>query len=295
MKRAIIIGCGYTGQALARRLLGAGIQVAGTWSGSPAEQQQIEGVKLYPLDLLSPGGPEGSGAPQPLALPAAAGAVVYYMVSTLYRQYEEQARPHLAPLERVLDGLQGQSISGLIYLSSTSVYGDTGGQWIDEQSPVAPQSPWGRMRVDLEQRVWAYGRQQGIPACVVRLPEIYGPGRGPVARLRRGYVLRFPERYSNRIHVEDLAWVLHELGQRLEPNLLLAADDCPVIAAEVYQYAAELLGMDPVVRGDAVTKDPNRRALLSESKRCCNALLSTWLGRPLRYPSFREGLPTTLP
>ena len=161
MERALIIGCGYVGAALAPRLRDAGVEVSGTSaSGGPG---------LLRLDLTAPdSGPEL----------AAEGAVVYYMVSTLARRYDAEARPHLRPLERCLAALERQAPAGLVYLSSTSVYGDQGGAWIDEQTPTAPQTPWGRMRVELEQRFWDFGAARGLPACVVRLPEIYGPGRG---------------------------------------------------------------------------------------------------------------------
>jgi nucleoside-diphosphate-sugar epimerase len=282
LKRALIIGCGYTGAVLARRLRAAGVALSGTSRGGG----ELPGLKLRPLDLRAPGR---------LELPEAEGAVVYYMVSTLFRRHDPRSRPHLRPLEAVLEALSVGDPRGLIYLSSTSVYGDRGGAWVDEHTPATPASPWGQMRADLERRVWAFGAERGVPACVVRLPEIYGPGRGPVSRLRQGYTVRYPERFSNRIHVEDLALVLHELGQLLEPRLLLVADGTPATTAEVYDHAARLLGLEAAPRGEPdPVADPNRLGLLRESKRCDVTLLRRWLDRPLRYPSYREGLPTTL-
>lgn len=274
MERALIIGCGYVGAALAARLRGAGVEVNGTSaSGGPG---------LLPLDLTA--------EDHDLELPAA-DAVVYYMVSTLTRRYDADQRPHLRPLERCLTALERRPPAGLIYLSSTSVYGDQDGAWIDELTPTAPQTPWGRMRVELERRVWDFGAAQGLPTCVVRLPEIYGPDRGPVARLKRGYSLRYPARFTNRIHVDDLARILERLGQRLEPQLLLAADDEPAPAREVYGHTAALLGLGPV---EETAPDPgvdeNRLGLMRESKRCRNARLKAWLGAPLRYPNYREGI-----
>ena len=274
MERALIIGCGYVGSALAARLRGAGIEVSGT--------SATGGPGLLPLDLTA--------EDHDLEL-AAAGAVVYYMVSTLARRYDAADRPHLRPLERCLAALERQPPAGLIYLSSTSVYGDQDGAWIGEQTPTAPQTPWGRMRVELERRVWDFGAALGLPACVVRLPEIYGPDRGPLARLRRGYSLRYPARFTNRIHVDDLAQILEQLGRRLEPELLLAADDEPAPARKVYGHAATLMGLGPVAES---TPDPdvdeNRLGLMRESKRCRNTRLKAWLEAPLRYPTYREGI-----
>ena len=286
MERALIIGCGYTGEALARRLLPAGIPVFGTSLSGRVIAGDLTGVQMRAVDLKST---------EQLEFAESNGAVVYYMVSTLCRVHDPAARPHMAPLEAGLAGLERHDVQALIYLSSTSVYGDTRGAWVDEQTPPAPCSPWGKMRLELERRVDAWGRQRQVPTCVVRLPEIYGPGRGPVQRLRSGgYTLRFPERLSNRIHVHDLARVLERLGQRPDQRLLLVADGNPATTEEVYGHAAALLGLGPIPHGELVTEDENRRALLSESKRCSNRRLLRWLGEDLRYPTFRQGLPTTV-
>ena len=282
MKRALIIGCGYTGEALSGRLLPAGIQVFGTsLSGEGPAGVQMRSVDLKYAEQLD--------------LPESSGAVVYYMVSTLTRVHDPQGRPHMAPLEAALGGLSGHDVQALIYLSSTSVYGDPGGGWVNEQTPPAPLSPWGKMRLELERRVWSWGHQQDVPACVVRLPEIYGPGRGPIHRLRSGgYTLRFPRRYSNRIHIQDLTMVLDRLGHQPDQELLLVADGNPATTEEVYGYAASILGLGSVPRGELDTVDQNRLALLSESKRCANHRLLRWLDQKLRYPSYREGLPSTV-
>jgi len=285
MKRALIIGCGYTGAALAEKLVAAGISVVGTTTASHSKHLAPR-FGLRTLDLTAAAGQ--------LDLREAAGAVVYYMVSTLERSYLEQG-PHLAPMQRCLDALSEQSIEGLIYLSSTSVYGDRQGGWVDERSEVTPGSPWGRMRVELEQAVWSFGRRAGVPACVVRLPEIYGPGRGPVERLARSdHVIRYPQRYSNRIHLDDLVTTLALLGQRRDQPLLLAADSLPATTLEVYQFTADRMGLPLVVGSPQEAPDPNRRALMQESKRCRNARLLSWLGRPLRYPSYHDGITAIL-
>jgi nucleoside-diphosphate-sugar epimerase len=285
MRRALIVGCGYTGTALARRLSAEAISVVGT----TASPQPAEGFEHRLLDLLKP---------TALELPEAADAVVYYMVPTLHRDYDGKERPHLRPMQRCLEALATQPLRGLVYLSSTSVYGDRRGGWVDEDTPPTPRSPWGRMRAELEQAVWTFGSQQGVPACVTRLPEIYGPRRGPQERLRQGQkVLRNPEGYSNRIHVDDLVTVLAELGARLDQRLLLVSDDKPTTREEVYRFAAKTLGYALLRPDDAPLgpgADVNRRALLEESRRCRNNRLRLWLGGPLRYPSYREGITAIL-
>ncbi len=285
MRRAFLVGCGYTGGVLAAHLQRRGIPVAGTslHGAGPA------GVPLQAVDLRAP---ESVAALDPRP---AEGAVLYYLVATLARDLDPVARPHLAALERLLARLAAVPLAGLVYLSSTSVYGDQDGGWVDEQTAPAPTSPWGQMRLELEERIRREGQARGVPACVTRLPEIYGPGRGPLQRLRSGYGVRHPERWSNRVHVEDLAEVLVLLGERLEPELLLVSDSQPAPSGEVFAAAAALLGLPGVPAAAAGEElDANRLALTRDSKRCSNARLLAWLDRPLRYPSYREGLPASL-
>jgi nucleoside-diphosphate-sugar epimerase len=289
MKSALIIGCGYAGSFLARRLLARGVEVVGTTLGGAAGGPGSP--ELLSIDLRSTRVPR---------FPELCGLVAYYMVPNLERAYDGEARPHLRPLEAALAGLAGLDLRGLVYLSSTSVYGDRRGGWVDERTPPAPGSPWGRMRLDHEERVLGFCETRKVAACVVRLPEIYGPGRGPVARLRAGYVLGNGSRVSSRIHAMDLAEVLDELGERLDRRLLLACDDEPAPARDVYALAARLLGVELVEEegsggtGAPPGGDENRRALLLGSKRCSNAELLAWRGRPLAYPTYREGLPACL-
>ncbi|MCC6746208.1 MAG: NAD-dependent epimerase/dehydratase family protein [Deltaproteobacteria bacterium] len=278
LDRAVIVGCGFAGTALARRLAERGVGVAAT----SRTGRDADGGRVRSVDLTSEA---------PLELPEARGAVVYYLVGPLCHELAE-SRTHLRPLDRVLGALCSARPCGVIYVSSTSVYGDRAGGWVSEETSTAPDSPWGRMRVDLEERVHAFGEECGLPASVVRLPEIYGPGRGPISRLQAGYRVRFPDRYSNRIHLEDLVTILVRLGERLDQKVLLAADGTPALVGEVYDYAATLLGWPAAPRGDAteLPSDPNHLALLRDSKRCDTARLRQWLGEPLRYPNYREGL-----
>jgi nucleoside-diphosphate-sugar epimerase len=168
MKSALIIGCGYTGTTLARHLGAAGIAVSGTsTSGAP-----VPGVAMQRVDLL---------ATDPLDLGAAAdGAVVYYMVSTLARSYEEPARPHLAPLRRALAALHPHPIAGLIYLSSTSVYGDRDGdrEGYEERAAIM-EFDGGLSRAQAEQKAetchycrhWC-GTRSGSGWCVAVRPAV---------------------------------------------------------------------------------------------------------------------------
>ncbi len=284
MKHAFIIGCGYTGTALLRRLITDGISV----SGISYSSFQVEGITIAATDLIHPA---------PLDLSAAKGAVVYYMVPPLMREYDPVGRPHLAVISRVLSAVASAAVQGVIYLSSTAVYGDQRGGWVDEHTPPFPLSPWGKMRREIEEEFIAFGNQHAVPVGVVRLPEIYGPGRGPVQRLRQGQPIHLAPRYSNRIYIDDLVEILFTLGERLDQPLLLAADNHPAPVRDVYQYAARLLDL-PLVTDETESHlahlDSNRRAMLTCSRRCDNHRLRQWLGKPLRYSSYLSGIPATM-
>ena len=274
--KSMIIGCGYTGARLAHMLCGKGACVYGTSLSGRA----IAGVQMQALDLMD--------VTTPLDLPEAEGAVVYYMVSTLSRDHKDPRFRQI--MERVLDALSRASVTKLVYLSSTSVYGDLAGAWVDEDTEPQPASPWGQMRLALVRMVAEFGRAARVPTTSVRLPEIYGPGRGPLNRLKRGYQLRCPERFTNRIHIDDLVEILAKMATASSPELLLCCDDAPASARDVYALAAELRGIPAPQEGGELPDDVNRRGLVAESKRCSNRQLVRWLTRPLRYPTYREGL-----
>lgn len=286
MKRAIIIGCGYTGSALATQLSAASIDVIGVRRHAQEGDDKLPYTTKL-LDISSDFDDQ---------LPEAEDAIVYYMVGPpkQARQYDPKKLSHLAPVDRLVNALAGKSIRGLVYLSSTSVYGDTQGDWVDEDTPTTPGSPWGQMRVDIENRFWEAGIQLNAPTTVLRLPEIYGPGRGPIERLRKGYKMRMPERYSNRIHLADLVDILAMIGKKTAPALLVAADGNPAKTQEVYEHVTRITGLVAPIQSTDLPDDPNIRALVTHSKRCRNTRLIQWMDRPLRYPSYKEGLEETL-
>jgi nucleoside-diphosphate-sugar epimerase len=169
------------------------------------------------------------------------------------------------------------------YLSSTGVYGDTGGAWVDESAPVGLGRRTARAAAD---RDWL-----SLGAHVFRLPGIYGPGRSPLDRIAGGgaYRVDLPGHLFSRIHVDDIVAALIA-GFGAPPGAYNIADDCPAPQGEVTTYAARLLGaaLPPVVSLDSLP--PAARAFYSENRRIANGRAKRLLGwRPL-YPSYREGL-----
>ncbi len=177
------------------------------------------------------------------------------------------------------------------YLSTTGVYGDRGGGWVDERSPLAPTGERGRRRVAAEDG-WA---ATGLPLHIFRLPGIYGPGRNALRAVRDGRARRIvkPGQLFSRMHAEDIAAVLAASIARPNPGRIYnLADDLPAPPGEVTAFAAELLGVapPPAEPFETAALSPMARSFYRDSKRVANARIKAELGVRLRHPTYREGL-----
>lgn len=181
------------------------------------------------------------------------------------------------------------------YLSTIGVYGDRGGEWVDESSEPQPTSQRSRWRRDAELQWLALGNATGKRCVLFRLAGIYGPGRSAIDNVRSGKAKRIikPGQRFNRIHVDDIARVLEAsmagAGTSTVYNL---ADDEPAPPQDVIAHAAVLLGapMPPAVPYDDPSLGAMTRSFFSESKLVRNDLLKKDLGIELAYPSYRQGL-----
>lgn len=174
------------------------------------------------------------------------------------------------------------------YLSSTGVYGDTKGAWVDEGAPVGGGRRGARTSADL-----AWGRLHP-EARVFRLPGIYGPGRSALDRVRAGEARRIdlPDQVFSRIHVDDIvSGVLASIG-RGPPGIFNLADDCPAGQNAVIERACDLLGRPwpPLSSLDAAGLSPAARAFYAENRRVANGKAKSLLGWKPRYPDYRAGL-----
>ena len=177
------------------------------------------------------------------------------------------------------------------YLSTTGVYGDRQGGWVEETDPPAPGNARSRWRLEAE-AAWL---ASGLPVNVFRLAGIYGPGRSAFDRLREGRAQRVVKagQVFSRIHVDDIAAALSASMARPDPGRVYnVADDLPAPAWEVIAYAAELLGMPapPEVALEDAGLSPMARSFWEESRRVSNRRLREELGVTLAYPDYRAGL-----
>jgi nucleoside-diphosphate-sugar epimerase len=181
------------------------------------------------------------------------------------------------------------------YLSTTGVYGDHGGAWIDETTPPDPGSERSRRRLAAEDAWRALGERTGKPVHVFRLPGIYGPGRNALAQVAAGAAKRIvkPGQVFNRMHVDDIAAVLAASLDRPRAGAIYnLADDEPAPAQDVVAFAASLAGVEPPPETafDPAAMTPMAASFYAESKRVSNRLIKQELGIRLRYPTYREGL-----
>jgi len=276
----LIFGCGYLGQRVGQRWLERGERVvAVTRSADSAEHLAGLGFEALIADVTRP---ETLGQ-----LPAA--ETVLYAVAYGRDNSLSRTQVQVDGLRAALDALR-QPPRRLVYVSSTSVYGQCQGGWVDEDTPCQPDREQGRVALAAEEVVRSHPVSPN--AVVLRLAGLYGPGRIPFLRdLADGRPLAVAaDAVVNLIHVDDAAEVVLAAAERAEPPVtLLVSDGHPVLRREFYRHLAELLGLGPPTFLDAKPADaPSRRGF--GNKRVRNTKMLDLLGVRLRYPTYREGL-----
>lgn len=197
------------------------------------------------------------------------------------------------------DELSRATPQWLGYLSTTGVYGDAGGDWVDEATPPAPSTSRGRARVAAEAAWQDLAHAHDLPLHIFRLAGIYGPGRGPFAKLRNGTAQRVikPGQVFSRIHAEDIAQVLLASIKAPNPGAIYnLCDDQPAPPQDIIACAAEMMGVPvpPAVDFDKADLGPMARSFYADSKRVRNDRIKRELGITLRYPDYRSALQAIL-
>ena len=184
------------------------------------------------------------------------------------------------------------NLSWVGYLSTTSVYGNHDGQWVDEKTPVNPSGNRGLLRVNAE-NTWA--RINNLPLHIFRLAGIYGEGRSPLDKIRSGkaQLISKPGQFFSRIHVEDIAQVLKasiEMPNR--GSIYNVCDDMPAAPDEVLAYAAKLLNYPepPRINFEEAELSPMAKSFYSDNKRVNNDLIKNEFRLTLKFPNFKAGL-----
>jgi nucleoside-diphosphate-sugar epimerase len=274
MNTLLSIGHGYSAQALARRLLPQGWQIIGTTrTEAGAKALRATGVEalVWPDADLS----------------RALAKATHLLTSAAPGDSDPV-------LQAVGPQIAGSALKWVGYLSTTAVYGHHNGDWVDETTPLAPTTARGAARVQAE----ADWTALDLPLHIFRLAGIYGPGRGPFEKVRDGSARRIHKagQVFSRIHVDDIARVLHAALLRPHPGVYNVCDDDPASPEDILGLAAEMLGLPPppIVPYEQAEMTPMARSFYAENKRVRNDRIKTVLGVTLDYPTYREGLAAIL-
>ncbi|MHB8453864.1 MAG: SDR family oxidoreductase [Acidiferrobacterales bacterium] len=283
-QRVIIVGCGEIGMRVAALWQARGNIVAGTARSAEKTARLREfGIEVIDMDL---------DKPQTTAKLACNDSLLYYFAPPAPTGHTDlRMRAFLETLT------EGPAPEKIVYISTTGVYGDRQGAWVNEETPVNPQSARSRRRLDAETTLRGWGRQHQVPVVILRVPGIYGPGHLPVEaiRSRRSVVNEIECGFSNRIHADDLARVCVAAADRgCADTIYNASDGNPRSMTGYFNCVADALDLPrpPVVtRAEAMRiLSPEMLSYLGESRRIDNRRMREELGVELLYPNLETGL-----
>ncbi|KQS65376.1 NAD(P)-dependent oxidoreductase [Rhizobium sp. Leaf371] len=276
----LILGAGFSGAAIARRLLTEARSVAGT-TRSPERQQGLADIGLEALiyygETISP------------ALRAVMARTTHLVQSIAPgKAGDPLMRPGMPDVSSLMPNLRW-----VAYLSTVGVYGDHKGAWVTEDAPLDPVSTRSRERVEAEEAWLETGRSTGIPVAVLRLSGIYGPGRNGFVNLANGTARRLvkPGQVFNRIRVEDIAGAVAFLSEKGMGGVFNVTDDEPAPPQDVVLEAARLMGVTPPpeIAFETAELSPMARTFYGENKRVSNAKLRA-AGYTFLHPDYRQSL-----
>lgn len=272
-------GHGYSARALSRILLAQDWRVIGTTRNEDkAVGMMNDGIepRIWPGADMAP----------------ALNGATHLLISAAP---DDAGDPVLAALHDEIAARAGQ-FEWVGYLSTTGVYGDHGGDWVDETTPLTPSTKRGIARVQAES---AWAAIPDLPLHIFRLAGIYGPGRGPFAKVRAGTARRIikADQVFSRTHVADIARVLAASIRNPNPGAVYnVCDNDPAAPQDVIGYAADLLGLPlpPAEDFEKAEMSPMARSFYAESKKVRNDRIKNELGVELLYPDYRSGLKALL-
>ena len=284
-KTVLIVGCGAIGRRVAALLPASQFDVTGVVrSNESAERLAKAGVRAICIDLDRPKPGIDLGGCQ-------YEDIFYFVPPPPSGQQDLRMRAFL-------DTLQGEmSVRRIVYISTSAVYGDCQGAWITETQPLKPATPRGHRRQDAEQQLLAWCKAQATQWIILRVPGIYGPGKFPLERLRKGTPVLCEEDspYTNRIHADDLATIcVAAIYSSIFNAVYNVSDGQPGNMTDYFFQVADAAGLPrpPVVnREEAQTVlSPGMLSFLQDSRRMDNRKLLRDLGIVLQYPNLAAGL-----
>lgn len=289
IEKVLIVGCGDIGERVARLCADSGASVTGVVRREEhAAELRAKGIHAITVNLDDR---------STLADIPTTGALVYYFAPPQGGgSVDVRVRNFLASIPR------GAEPRKIIYISTSGVYGDCGGNVVTEDTPVNPQTTRAKRRYDAECSFRKWGEENGVAVVILRVTGIYGPGRLPFMQLSSGLaVLREEEApYTNRIHAEDLAAVCFAAGVKGHSgDIFNVTDGQTSTMTHYFNMAADALGLP---RPRQITMEEARQVMpplmlsyFSESRRMDNRRMLEKLGVKLKYPTLEEGLRASVP
>ena len=277
--QVLVVGCGYTGRRLAAHFCNNGVETFGVSRTQSSFQHEKFSNVVTDLDKSVLDVPVHSD-----------GMLIYYLVPPPNSGVEDLR------LERFLENAVFGTLRKFVLISTTGVYGDCHGAWIDESTAMNPRTDRARRRMDAERRCTNWCERREVSLTILRVAAIYGPGRVPVDRIKQGIRMPTDEKcgYTNRIHVDDLVAVCTAASSLSAGKIYNVSDGHPMRMTEYFRLVAELGGLTPpeVVKGpiSQLGHGSVMQQYLSESRKIDNRAMLRDLGISLAYQDVRKGL-----
>jgi nucleoside-diphosphate-sugar epimerase len=280
MKHLLILGAGFSGRAIAETFRAAGFTVSGT-TRSAEKAESLSDLGIAPILF------DGSAISDALAADMARATHIVQSIAP-GKDGDPLFRAGVPALSALAPALEWAG-----YLSTVGVYGDHGGAWVDEETPLSPVSARSGERVTAENHWLGYGDAAGLPVAVLRLAGIYGPGRNALKNMAEGTARRLikKDQVFNRIRVEDIGASALHLAERRLGGVWNITDDEPGPPQDVVAEAARLLGLSvpPDISFETAELSPMARSFYGENKRVSNAKIRA-AGFAFRFPNYRQSL-----
>ncbi len=281
--RLFCFGMGFSSQALAKRFVPQGWQLSGTVRAAQGE------IKTKNISVII-----YDGSHPTLEISEAISHATHLLITIPPQPTGDVVLKNFSK-----EISRARHLRWIGYISSTGVYGDNQGEWVDESSPLRATSNRNLQRIEVESAWLKMGRDYDLPVMIFRCVGIYGPGRNLLVSVIQGRARRIdkPGLVFSRIHSDDLAQTLEASIKKPQPGEVYnVSDDCPSPPAEAVEYACSLLGVEPppLEPYEKADLSPTARGFYTTNKRISNKKIKQELGVHLQYPDYRSGLKSLL-
>lgn len=283
-KDVLIIGCGDIGVRVARLVQQDGVNISGlARSDESAERLRMHGIEAVMGNL--------DDVASLADLPTAGKLIFYFAPPPGGGLFDSRVRNFCKAID------SKQLPDKIVYISTSGVYGDCGGEWVTEETPINPQTSRAQRRADAEASLREWGRVHEVPVVILRVTGIYGPGRLPLARVQQGHpILREEESPpTNRIHADDLAAVCVKATEKaIAGDIINVSDGRPGTMTQFFNAVSDLLDLPRLPQVDMTeakqVMNPMMLSYLTETRRMNNRKMVEQLGVTLMYPDLESGL-----